>query len=69
MRGRVMAFWAVAFLGTTPLGGPIAGWVAQTFGARWGLILGAVACFVAALVGLAALQRHERRAPAQSPAI
>ena len=57
MRGRVMAFWAVAFLGTTPIGGPIAGWVAETFGARWGLILGAVACLVAAGVGAYALTR------------
>ncbi len=65
MRGRVMAFWAVAFLGTTPIGGPIAGWVAQTFGARWGLVLGAVACFAAAGVGAYALLR--RRAGAQLP--
>lgn len=69
MRGRVMAFWAVAFLGTTPIGGPMAGWVAQTFGARWGLILGAAACFVAAGVGLAVLQRLADRGPAESPAI
>ena len=37
----------VAFLGTTPRGGRVAGWVSSTFGARWGLILGAGACFVA----------------------
>ena len=57
MRGRVMALWLVAFMGTTPLGGPVAGWVSSTFGARWGLVLGAAACFVAAAVGAAAL-RH-----------
>lgn len=51
MRGRVMALWLVAFLGTTPIGGPVAGWVSSTFGARWGLALGAVACFVAAGLG------------------
>ncbi len=45
MRGRVMALWLVAFMGTTPLGGPVAGWVSSTFGARWGLVLGAAACF------------------------
>jgi MFS family permease len=61
MRGRVMAFWAVAFLGTTPIGGPIAGWVAETFGARWGLILGAVACLFAAGVGALALARNRGR--------
>lgn len=57
MRGRVMALWLVAFLGTTPVGGPAVGWVANTLGARWGLVLGALACFVAAGVGAAALMR------------
>jgi MFS family permease len=61
MRGRVMALWLVAFMGTTPLGGPVAGWVSSTFGARWGLVLGAAACFVAAAVGAAALRRPARR--------
>ena len=36
MRGRVMALWAVAFIGTTPIGGPIVGYVAQHAGPRWG---------------------------------
>jgi MFS family permease len=54
MRGRVMALWLVAFLGTTPIGAPLAGWVSSTYGARWGLVLGAVACFVAAGLGAAA---------------
>ena len=64
MRGRVMALWAVAFMGTTPLGGPIAGWVAETWGGRAGLVLGAVTCGVAALLGLVLLRRGRRRAPA-----
>jgi MFS family permease len=58
MRGRVMALWTVAFLGSTPIGGPIAGWVSQEFGGRAGLALGAVACFVAAGMGLLALRRR-----------
>jgi MFS family permease len=58
MRGRVMALWLVAFLGTTPIGGPIVGWVAQNLGARWGLVLGAVACFAAAGVGAWSLARQ-----------
>ena len=62
MRGRVMALWLVAFLGTTPLGAPVAGWVSSTFGARWGLVLGAAACFAAAAVGAAALRRSARGA-------
>ncbi|HZY01585.1 MAG TPA: MFS transporter [Dermatophilaceae bacterium] len=47
MRGRVMALWAVAFLGTTPIGGPIVGYVAQHAGPRWGLALGGLAALVA----------------------
>jgi MFS family permease len=60
MRGRVMSLWAVAFLGSTPIGGPVAGAVAQHVGARWGLGLGAVACVVAAGLGLVALRRVRR---------
>jgi MFS family permease len=48
MRGRVMSLWAVAFLGTTPVGGPIAGWVAANGGGRAGLVLGGVSCLLAA---------------------
>ncbi len=51
MRGRVMALWAVAFLGSTPIGGPIAGAVSEQFGGRAGLGIGAAACFVAAGMG------------------
>jgi len=51
MRGRVMALWAVAFLGTTPVGGPLVGWVAQEVGPRWALALGGVAALVASAYG------------------
>lgn len=57
MRGRVMALWSIAFLGTTPVGGPIAGGVAQALGAREGLVLAGVAALVAALIGLASLRQ------------
>ncbi|GAA1252209.1 MFS transporter [Pseudonocardia aurantiaca] len=59
MRGRVMALWAVAFLGSTPIGGPIAGLVSQQFGGRAGLALGAVACLAAAALGAVAARREE----------
>jgi MFS family permease len=49
MRGRVMALYAVAFLGTTPIGGPLVGWIAQTFGPRAGVGVGGVAALVAAM--------------------
>ena len=55
MRGRVMSLWAVAFLGTTPIGGPIAGYVSENAGGRAGLVLGALACIVAAAAGSAIL--------------
>jgi MFS family permease len=40
LRGRVMALYGVVFLGTTPIGAPIIGWIGQEFGARWTLLGG-----------------------------
>ncbi|WP_328991106.1 MFS transporter [Kribbella sp. NBC_01245] len=40
MRGRVMALYMTVLMGGTPLGSPFIGWVGQTFGARWSLIVG-----------------------------
>lgn len=48
MRGRVMALYSVVFLGSTPIGSPIAGWLAEHVGVRGAFVLSAVACFVAA---------------------
>jgi len=56
MRGRVMSLWFVAFQGSTPIGGPTVGWLMAVAGARSGLGLAAVTCFVVALGGLAALR-------------
>lgn len=64
MRGRVMALWSVAFLGSTPIGGPVAGWVSEQLGGRGGLALGAVACLVAAGIGGVALRRAGSPDPA-----
>jgi MFS family permease len=64
MRGRVMALWAVAFLGSTPIGGPIAGFVSQHLGGRAGLALGAVACLVAAVLTAAVARREQRKTSA-----
>jgi MFS family permease len=61
MRGRVMSLWAVALLGTTPLGAPLVGGVADYFGARFGLAVGAIGCLAAAALGLAAYARTGRR--------
>jgi MFS family permease len=57
MRGRVMALWFVAFQGSTPIGGPIVGWVIAQAGARAGLGLGALTCLLVALAGLLAMHR------------
>jgi MFS family permease len=52
MRGRVNALFAVVFLGGTPIGGPVAGWLAEHFGAPAGLALGAGASMAAGLWAL-----------------
>ena len=57
MRGRVMALYSIVFLGSTPIGGPIAGWLAEAISPRAGLVLGGVAALTAAAVGLAAFRR------------
>ncbi len=61
MRGRVMALWSVAFLGSTPIGGPIAGWVGEHLGGRAGLGLGAAGCALAAVLGGVILRRSPAR--------
>lgn len=65
MRGRVMAFWAMAFLGSTTIGGPIIGWVGQNIGPRWGLAVGGIAAIVAA--GLGALTVRQVQPPKRVP--
>jgi MFS family permease len=60
MRGRVMSLWAVAFLGTTPIGGPIAGYVAENAGGRAGLLLGGVSCIVAGATAASILSQRGR---------
>ncbi|HUH98194.1 MAG TPA: MFS transporter [Anaerolineales bacterium] len=56
MRGRVMSFWSLAFLGSTTSGGPIVGWFAEVAGARWGLALGGLAALAAAALGAVTLR-------------
>jgi MFS family permease len=48
MRGRVMALYAIAVLGSTPIGGPVVGFISQQFGPRAGFAVGGVAALVAA---------------------
>lgn len=49
MRGRVLALTAVAFLGSTPVGGPITGWVGDNVGVQWSLAYGAIITLVSVL--------------------
>jgi MFS family permease len=56
-RGRVMALWAMAFLGSTPIGGPIIGAISEAASPRAGLVTGAVACIACSLFGAVALRR------------
>ncbi len=59
MRGRVMALRVSIGLGGTPLGAPIVGWVANHFGPRWSLAVGAGAAFTAALTAAYILARRK----------
>ena len=64
MRGRVMALWFIALQGSTPIGGPIVGLVMSQYGARAGLALGALTCFIVAAGGAMALRAvRARRTP------
>jgi len=58
MRGRVMALRLAVALGGTPIGAPIVGWVANRFGPRWALGVGAASGFAAALVAVRVLTRR-----------
>jgi MFS family permease len=63
MRGRVMALRVGIALGGTPIGAPIVGWVADTFGPRWALGVGAASGFAAAAVAIYALARKAHQPP------
>ena len=67
MRGRVLALYTVVFLGSTPIGGPIAGWLGEQYGAPAGFLLGAVAALAAGAVVLAFLRRRDAGAPSPVP--
>jgi MFS family permease len=60
MRGRVMAIRLAIALGGTPIGAPIVGWVADTFGPRWALGVGAASGFAAAVVVVTYLAKDSR---------
>src|SRR5439155_22533792 len=67
MRGRVMALYSVVFLGSTPIGAPLVGWIAQSAGPRTGLAVAGTAALVTGVLATAALRRAPA-APAAAPA-
>jgi MFS family permease len=71
MRGRVMALYSIVFLGSTPIGGPLAGWLSEAIDPRAALVLAGVAAIVAGLLARVAFNRvaarHEMQ-PAPVPA-
>ena len=60
MRGRVMALRVAVALGGTPIGAPTVGWIADRFGPRWALGVGALSGFAAAAVAIYALRMRDR---------
>lgn len=70
MRGRALALTAVVFLGSTPIGGPIVGWVSEELGPPAGLLLGAIATGVATAWTARQIRLQRARRPAeQDPAV
>lgn len=68
MRGRVIAILLAIALGGTPIGAPIVGWVADTFGPRWALAVAAAAGILAATVALVYLARRRHPDAGAGPA-
>lgn len=62
MRGRVMSLWAITFQGTTPIGGPIIGAIADHTNPRVGILVGGEAALLAAIVGTIAFRKSKQEA-------
>jgi MFS family permease len=69
MRGRVLALQAMVFLGSTPIGGPVVGWIAEHLGARYALAVGALACLGAGAWGVLVARRDGIDGPTADPAL
>ncbi len=61
MRGRVMSLWTVTFLGTTPIGAPIIGWIGEAAGPRWGLYVAGLAAVAAAFIAKMLIRRDDEQ--------
>lgn len=58
LRGRVMALYIAVLVGGTPLGAPIIGWVGDTLGPRWTLLIGAIPCLLTVFAATGFLMVH-----------
>lgn len=62
VRGRVMALYMAVFMGGTPLGAPFIGWIGETFGPRWTILIATVMCGIAVIVATIYVMRtHDIR--------
>ncbi|HZY00337.1 MAG TPA: MFS transporter [Dermatophilaceae bacterium] len=59
MRGRVMALYMAVFMGGTPLGSPLIGWIGSAWGPRWTILVGSLATGLAVLAAMLYLIRSE----------
>ena len=69
MRGRVMGLFAVVFLGTTPIGGPLVGWIAEQFGPRVAMGVAAGVTAAAGAITLFFLRRAQTRPVIEQPVV
>jgi MFS family permease len=67
MRGRVMALYSVVFLGSTPIGAPLAGWLSESIDPRAALVMAGVAALVGGILARLAFERVRPAPPAASP--
>jgi MFS family permease len=69
MRGRVMSLYSVVLLGSTPIGGPLAGWLSQAYDPRWALLLAAISGLSAAWAARICFTRLRTRTELAEPAL
>lgn len=69
MRGRVMALYSVVFLGSTPIGAPLTGWLAETYDPRVTLLLAGATGLLAAWLAHVSFTRLKSRESTQSPEV
>ncbi|MDQ3357541.1 MAG: MFS transporter [Actinomycetota bacterium] len=59
VRGRVMSLYMAVFMGGTPLGSPFIGWIGETFGARWTVLIATFTCGAAVIAAVVYVMRTD----------